>query len=29
MSEGIPAAPQPTNPTVLPNEVDQSHKQWE
>jgi len=29
MSEGIPAAPQPTKPSLPPNEVDQSRKQWE
>jgi ssDNA-binding Zn-finger/Zn-ribbon topoisomerase 1 len=29
MSEGIPAAPQPASSIVPPNEIDQSHKQWE
>jgi hypothetical protein len=29
INEAVPFVPQPTNPSVLPNEVDQSHKQWE
>jgi hypothetical protein len=29
INEGVPVAPQPTSQSAPPNEIDQSHRQWE